>query len=183
MFWLPCNIFGFGISNSIISSADLPIGPKFDAVGRVNVNHLDLAFEAFLFGQGSHHVQRIAENHTVGPVGLVPVELDLLLEIQAVEVGEEVGLRLGLFLMLPANVLDYGLGVYLLLDVDGHGGHGQVFPVLLVLAFPDQLRVQGGVAGIEDDLGLVFLFPDKVPQFLGGYILSFVFVLDALNFL
>ena len=49
----------------------------------------------------------------------------------------------------PLEVGDDRLGVDLLLDVDRHRGDGQRLAVLLVLAAPDQLRVEVGVAGIH----------------------------------
>ena len=58
--------------------------------------HLHLALEPLLLGQAGHHQQRIAQDHAVGPVALVVVEIDPLVELlrQAVEVGEQVELGL-----------------------------------------------------------------------------------------
>ena len=100
---------------------------ELDAVGRVHVDHLDLALEALLLGQRGHHQQRVAEDHPVGPVLLVAVELDELLELDAVEVVEERQLGLGLALARRvAQVLDDRLRADLLLDVDGDDRHLEV---------------------------------------------------------
>jgi hypothetical protein len=67
----------------------------------------------------------------------------------AVEVGEEIGGLLAR--LLPAlagpaqEVVDEGLGVDLLLDVEGRGLDDEVAPVLLVLAAPDELGVEVAV--------------------------------------
>ena len=104
---------------------------------------LHLALEPFLLGQAGHHQQRIAEDQPVRPVLLVLVEVDLLVEVDraAVEVGEEVELVVA-GLLDAGQVLDDGLRMNLLLDVDRHDGDGEVFAVLLVLALPDELRVE-----------------------------------------
>ena len=53
----------------------LEIGVEFDAVGRIEIDALHLAAQAFAFGQRRHDLQAVAENHAVGPVGVVLVEL------------------------------------------------------------------------------------------------------------
>ena len=67
---------------------------ELDAVGRVDVDHLDLALEPLLLGEAGHHQQRVAEDHPVGPVlrgagRTRPAPRSR----QAVEVGEQVELR------------------------------------------------------------------------------------------
>ena len=77
-----------------------------------------------------------------------------LLGGQPVEVGEQVGeTRLDVvvfgaprLLALPHQVVDQYLGMHALLDVEGRRVDDEVGPVLLVLAAPDQLRVQVAVA-------------------------------------
>ena len=53
------------------------------------------ASEALALGKARHHMQAVAENHAVGPVLVVLVELGLVGPLlNAVEVGKEVGSRL-----------------------------------------------------------------------------------------
>jgi hypothetical protein len=95
----------------------------------------------------------VAEDHAVGPVGRAGRTRSWRLAGQAVEVGEQVEL-LGstalAFLSLgwPQQVINQHLGVDLFLDVERRGVHDQVGPVLLILAAPDQLRVQVAVAAL-----------------------------------
>ncbi len=46
----------------------------------------------------------------------------------------------------PRQGIDDRLGMDLFLDVDGHDGHGQLGAVLLVLALPDELRIERRIA-------------------------------------
>ncbi|MDZ7711765.1 MAG: hypothetical protein U5L06_00940 [Rhodovibrio sp.] len=115
---------------------------------------MNLSFERLLLGKRRHDLERIAQDHAVGPVPLVLVEFQLgvLVALKAVEVREHVGfvgLRLALGGGAAAQVLDDRLGVNLLLDVDRHGVDLQAAAVLLVLAAPDQLRVQVRFAAVE----------------------------------
>ena len=82
------------------------------------------------------------------------VELDLGLAVLVgeAEVVEEVGaaVRIGGPALAEggAQVLDQRLGVDLLLEVDGRGLDDEVGPVGEVLAAPDELRVEVGVAAL-----------------------------------
>ena len=178
LFRLAGGVLGLAVLHVALAGADLPVGAELDAVGRVEVDHLDLALEPFLLGQRGHHQQRIAQDHAVGPVLLVVVEVDQVLEGDAVEVGKQGQLRLGLppVWACGAHVLDDGLRVDLLLDVDGHGRHGQVAAVLLVLALPDELRVERRVARVEHGLGRVLVLGHEVAQLLGGDVGALVVV-------
>jgi hypothetical protein len=73
-----------------------------------------------------------------------------LLVGQPVEAGEEVRHRrcrlIAPLLALPQQIVDQDLRVHLLLDVERRRLDDQVGPVLLVLAAPDELRVQVAVA-------------------------------------
>jgi hypothetical protein len=79
----------------------------------------------------------------VGPVGALG---------DAVEVGEQVGLGADFFFAplarLLEQVVDQHLGVDLLLNVERRRVHHETRPVLLVLAAPDQLRVEVAVAAL-----------------------------------
>ena len=98
--------------------------------GGVDVDHLDLAAQAFALGEAGHDLEAVAEDHAVGPVGVVGVEVGAgVVAGQAVEVGEEVDLladapRLARRelpgdprrLRLAEQVVDKHLGVDLLLN-------------------------------------------------------------------
>ena len=71
----------------------LEVGVELDAVGRVQVDALDLAAKSFALGERGHDLEAVAEDHAVGPVGVVPVELGPgVLGGQAVEVGKQIEL-------------------------------------------------------------------------------------------
>ena len=133
--------------------APLKIAVEFDAVGRVEVDALHLAAQGLALGQAGHDLQAVAQDHAVGPVLVMLVELGLVHALgDAVEVGKQVGGGLpGLVLALLAGaqqVVDQRLGVDFFLDVERRRVDDQLAPVLLVLAAPDQLRVQVGVARV-----------------------------------
>ena len=104
---------------SRLRADDLPVGAELDAVRRVDVDHLDLAAQLLALGEGRHHLEGVAEDHAVRPVGVVLVEVDLVELVEAVEGVEErqLGLVLGP-LGGAAEVLDQDARVDLLLDVD-----------------------------------------------------------------
>ena len=126
----------------------LEVGVELDAVGRVDVDRLDLALEPLALGEARHHLQAVAQDHPVRPALVVPVELDLRLAVVVgeAEMVEEVDPRpLTIALPARAHVFDDRFGVHLFLKVDrrrvdGDGG------LVDVLAPPDELRVEIGVA-------------------------------------
>ena len=133
----------------------LEVRVESDAVGRVDVDALHLAAQALALRQRGHHLQAVAEDHAVRPVGVVLVEVRAVGALrQPVEVGEEVCLihafrdRVVLRrLVAPAaQVVDQHLGVHLLLDVERRRLNDEVGEILLVLAAPDELRVEVAVA-------------------------------------
>ena len=143
-------------------------------------------------------MQAVAEDHPVGPVGVVLVELGLGAVVgQAVEVGEEVNLFGGLAWpgsLTPGpspggrgeealEVVDQDLGVDLFLDVDRRGVDDEVGPVLLVLAAPDQLRVEVAVAALVGDAhGRLLVLLHHRLVFGGGDVLaSGVVVLEGFD--
>ena len=72
----------------------LEVAVEFDAIGRVEVDALNLAAQTLPLGQAGHDLEGVAEDHAVGPVLVVGVELGLVCALgHAVEVGEEVGLE------------------------------------------------------------------------------------------
>ncbi len=76
----------------------------------------------------------------------VLVELHDLLELEAVEVAEQVRLRRARRPLSGPQVFDQRLRRDLLLDEDWDGRNGEIVRVLLVLALPDELRVERRVA-------------------------------------
>ncbi|OQA95709.1 MAG: hypothetical protein BWY25_02366 [Chloroflexi bacterium ADurb.Bin222] len=185
-------VFGFAVLHVALARAHLPVGAEFDAVGRVEVDHLYPSAQPFLLRQTRHHQQRIAQDHAVGPVLLVLVELHFLGEIfrPAVEIVEELQLITGgLFRHtrprapgLRHEVVDQRLWVDFLLDVDGHSGHRQIGGVLFVFALPDQLRIERGIAGIAQRRRGVFVLGHEIAQLLRGDVRALVRVADGLDF-
>ena len=114
------DVFGFAVPHVSAGGGPLEVGVELDAVGWVEVDALHLAAQPFALGQRRHHLQAVAEDHAVGPVGVVAVELGAGVVVrQAVEVGEQIellGRRLLSFLAAPDQVVDQHLRVDLLLD-------------------------------------------------------------------
>ena len=77
-----------------LARRDLPVRAELDAVRRVDVDHLNLAAELLSLGERRHHLEAVAEDHAVRPVGVVLVEVDLLEVVEPVERVEERELRL-----------------------------------------------------------------------------------------
>jgi hypothetical protein len=114
-------------------------------------------------------LERVAEDHAVGPILVVGIELGLVRALgDAVEVGEEVGGELAvvvlLLLGLAQQVVDERLGVDFFLDVKRRGVDDEVAPVLLILATPDELGVEIAVSGVAEGFGGLLLLFDQ-----GGY--------------
>src|ERR1041385_1932419 len=111
------------------------------------------------------------------------VEVYLLVEVRdPIEVCEQklLWFWLPLLRLLP-HVLDQRLWVDLLLDVDRHHEHCQVLLILLLLSLPHQLRIERGIAGVQQRLrsGLVLL--DETAQLLGRDVHPLVLVADDLD--
>jgi hypothetical protein len=130
------------------------------------------AAQALALRQAGHHLERIAEDHAVGPVLVVLVEVGLVRVLgHAVEIGEQVELLLlarslvGRFFLgrrLPQQIVDQDLRMDLFLDVQRRGVDDKAAPVLLILPAPDQLRIEVTVAAFvgNADRALLFLFDD-----------------------
>ena len=104
---------------------------------------------------------------------VVGVEVQPLLEVgDAVEVGEHIKLGVAVALALGQQVGDDRPRVNLLLDVDRRHIHVEVAGVLLVLALPDQLRVQRRVARVAHHLGRGLIVGQEVAQFVGRDVLA-----------
>ena len=157
LFGFAGDVFGFAVFDIAAGGGPLEVGIELDAVRRVKIDALYAAAQSFAFGDAGHDVEAVAEDHAVGPVLFVAVELGALGAFgEAVEVGEEVGLGVG-GSGAPGGaafeVVDEGLGVDFFLDVDRRGVHEEFGAVLLVFAAPDELGVQVGIAGVAEFLG------------------------------
>ena len=152
------DVVGLAVLHVAAGGGPLEVAVELDAVGRVEVDALHTPAQALALGQAGHDLQRVAEDHAVGPVLVVGVELGLVRALgNAVEVGEEIGREVAvvmlLFLGLAQQVVDERLGVDLFLDVERRGVDDEVAPVLLILAAPDELGIEVGVARVTDGLG------------------------------
>ena len=182
------DVLGVAVLHVAAGGAPLEVAVEFDAVGRIEIDALHAAGEAFALGQARHHLQAVAEDHAVGPVAVVAVELGPGVGVgQAVEVGEEVQLRVGRAradrlrarLAAPAQVVDQRLGVDLLLDVERRRVDDEVGGILPILAAPHQLRIEIAVAAFVGDAHrrtLVLLHHRLV--FGGGDVLARGLVVD-----
>jgi len=54
----------------------LEVGTEFDAVGRIEINHLHFAGEVFATGKAGHDLQGVTQNKAVCPIHIVFVKLD-----------------------------------------------------------------------------------------------------------
>ncbi len=82
---------------------------------------------------------------------------------------------------LGAHVFNDGLRLDLLLDIDGHGGHGQVGAVLLVLALQTNCGSSEGSARVERGFGRALVIRHKA-QLLGRDVHALVLMFEGGNF-
>ena len=163
------DVLGLAVLHVAAGGGPLEVGIELDAVGRVDIDALHLAAQALALRQRGHGLQAVAEDHAVRPVSVVAVEFGRCRAVgQTVEIGEEVrrGGRLLLppFLGLPQQVVDQDLWVHLLLDVERRRLDHEIGGILLVLAAPDELRVEVAVAALigNTDRRLVLIRNDGV---------------------
>ena len=185
------DVIGLSIAHVAAGGGPLKVGVELDAVGRVDVDALHLAAQPLALGQRGHHLQAVAEDHAVRPVGVVAVELGPgLLGGQAVEVGEQIGeagaagsRRGARALALPHQVVDQHLGMDALLDVERRCVDDELGPVLQVFAAPDQLRVEVAVAPLVGDLqrALLLLLHQRLVLGAGQVPAAGVLVPDRLH--
>ena len=171
------DVVGVAVLHVAAGGAPLEIGIELDAVGRIEINALDFAAQAFAFGKRRHDLQAVAKNHAVRPIGVVLVELGGAGVFgQAVEITEKVNLRRGgrgAGLGLAEQIINQGFGVNLFLDVKRRRGNNEIGPVRVILAAPDELRVKVAVAAFVGDLdGRLVLLPHEGFILGGGKILA-----------
>src|SRR5579862_1894716 len=132
----------------------LEIGAVANAVGRVDINHLDLAGHAFFFEKGVHDEERVAGDEAIGPAVRVAVEIYGFAERRIFFAGFEEGwlkrrrrdaggTRSAVAL---ANGFDDGARVDAFVDVEGYGGNFE--GSVLGFAGPDELRIEVRIVGV-----------------------------------
>jgi hypothetical protein len=175
------------VFNIVTCRAPLKVAVKLDTVWRVDVDALYFAAQTLALGERRHDLQRVTEYHAVGPVLVVLVKVGPIHAFRnAVEVCEQIDLRAELLraclFRLSEQVVDKYLGLYFFLDIERRCVDNEIAPVLLILAAPNKLRVEIGVARTFYRLGLVLLFPKNGLVLGCGDILALgVFVLKRLD--
>ena len=138
-FGLAGDVVGVAVFHVAAGGAPLKVAVELDAIGRVKVNALHFAAQAFALGKTRHHLQAVTQDHAVGPMLFVLVELGLGVAFwHAVEVfggiAKQVGhkatlcscvSRFGL-VGLTLQVVNQHLGVYFFLNVKRRGIDHQV---------------------------------------------------------
>jgi hypothetical protein len=114
----------------------------------------------------------------------VLVEIDVVFEFDAVEIGEHRHLRLRRLISfcVRAQILDQSLGVDLFLDVNRHHVHGKVFRVLFILTLPNKLRVKRWVPWIKQRLRGLLVLRHEAAQFLGRNVGPLILVRNRFDF-
>ena len=145
--------------------------------------HCTLPAQALALGQAGHDLEGVAEDHAVGPVLVVLVELGLVHAVRdAVEVGEEIGRELPGFVLALARsaqqIVDERLRMDFFLDVERRGVDDEVAPILLVFPAPDELRVEVAIALVAGLARLLLFLLEDGLIFGGGDVLPLGFVVD-----
>ena len=135
----------------------LKVAVELDPIRWIKVDALHLASQPFALGKTRHDLQGVPQDHAVGPMLIVLIELGLGIPIgDPIEIIKQrqlgvLHLTRGLLVRylgtLPIarhadQIVDEHLRMDLLLDVQRRCMDDQIRPVLLVFATPDQLRVQ-----------------------------------------
>ena len=139
-------VFVFAVFDVAAIDEGLEIGAVADAVGRVNVDHLDLAGHAFFFEEGVHDEEGIAGNEAIGPAVGVAVEVHSFAEgrVFLASFKEERsldGLERGTIAF--ADSFDDGARVNALVNVEGDRGNFE--GGVLGFARPDELGIEMGI--------------------------------------
>ena len=172
-------VIGLAILHIPFTRAHLPVRTELDPIGRIHVNHLHLALQSFFFCQRRHYQQAVPQDHAVGPVLLVVVEIDQVFEADIVEVGKQAHLRRLALPCTGAHIFNDRLRRDFLLNIDRHRWYGQVFPILFVFTLPDQLRVKRWITRIEQRLRVALFVCDEVAQFFSGNVRALVAVFQG----
>src|SRR5207237_3304296 len=93
LLWLPCDVSCVPDLYVATRRRPLEIAVELDAVGWVDVDALHLPAKPFALGEARHHLQRIAQDHSIGPVLIVLIEVGSVGAFgDAIEVSEQVDL-------------------------------------------------------------------------------------------
>ncbi len=164
------DVGGVAVFDVPAGSGPLEVGVELDAVRRVDVDALHFATQSFALGERGHHLQAVSEDHAIGPVGVMLVELGTGVFIrQPVEVSKEVELRgCFRFLAVAYQVVDQHLGVDFFLDEERWRLHEEVGCVLFVLTPPDELGIEVTVATLVGNPERAAVVPFHDGLVLGG---------------
>jgi len=132
-------IFVLAVLDVALVDEGLEVAAVFDAVGRVDVDHLHLPGHAFLGEQAVHHQQTVSGDQTVGPAAVVLVELDGLVKWQRLL---EPGLQP---VVLVRRIGNAGLACAQALAQRGEDG-GRVDALVHVQA--DGVHIEAGALGL-----------------------------------
>ena len=116
-----------------LAKLGLEVRGEFDAVGRVQADHLHLAREVFAPGEAGHDLEGVTEDHAIRPVHVVLVELHGL-GVIVLRIGKEIALDI-----LAGEHAEDGLGGDALVHVEGDGL--DLEPRLLAFAAPLEPRL------------------------------------------
>ena len=72
------DVGGVAVADVAARGGPLEVGVELDAVGRVDIDALDLAAQALALGQRGHDLQAVAQDHAVRPVSVVFVKVGTL---------------------------------------------------------------------------------------------------------
>src|SRR3546814_15961521 len=64
------DVLELAVLDVALAGGDLPVGPELAAVGRVQVDQLDLAAEPLAAVEAGHPREAVASDHSVRPAGL-----------------------------------------------------------------------------------------------------------------
>jgi hypothetical protein len=163
LFGFAGDVVGLAVLDVAGGGGPLEVGVEFDAVGRVDIDALNLAAQAFPFGQRRHDLEGVAENHAVRPVGVVLIELRFRAFVwQTIEVGEKVYLlvlsRLLLLLCSTHKLVYEDLGMDLFLDIERWRLDNEIRPILQVFPSPNELRIKIAVTAFVGNLNRRLVF-------------------------
>ena len=116
-----------------LAKIGLEVGAKADAVGRIEVDHLHLAGQILPPRQTRHHLQRIAKDHAIRPIHIVPVELHRL-RVIVLRIRKQIAVHI-----LPRQHPQNRLRGHPLVHMQRHRIH--LKPLLLPLPTPLQPRL------------------------------------------
>ncbi len=119
----------FAILYVSLARLRLKITTKTYAIGRVQVDHLDLAGEILALRQAGHHLQAVAQDQPVRSINIVLVKLDSL-RISQLGVGKQITGNI-----LPCRGPQDGLSAHALMNVQRNRVHREARRLTLARPF------------------------------------------------